>query len=63
MRGPLSDVAVRRALQTRAGICVTVADVLDAEGSALAADLGARARFAHLDVTAEDSSGRSERAR
>lgn len=33
---------------------VTVADVLDADGAALAAELGDRARFAHLDVTDAD---------
>ncbi len=36
------------------GGSVTIADVLDAEGTALAAELGDRARFAHLDVTDAD---------
>ncbi|WP_240665816.1 glucose 1-dehydrogenase [Agromyces sp. LHK192] len=37
-----------------AGASVVVADVLDEPGSALAAELGDRARFEHLDVTDED---------
>ncbi|SKC82648.1 glucose 1-dehydrogenase [Krasilnikoviella flava] len=41
-----------RALHT-AGAAVVVADLLDDEGAALAADLGARARYVHLDVTDE----------
>lgn len=36
------------------GAYVTVADVLDAQGTALTADLGERARYAHLDVTREE---------
>ncbi|WP_402466102.1 SDR family NAD(P)-dependent oxidoreductase [Isoptericola aurantiacus] len=38
-----------------AGARVVVADVLEDEGAALAADLGDRARFAVLDVTDEDA--------
>ncbi|UOE46132.1 glucose 1-dehydrogenase [Agromyces larvae] len=37
-----------------AGATVVIADVLDDAGAALAAELGDRARFAHLDVTDED---------
>jgi 3alpha(or 20beta)-hydroxysteroid dehydrogenase len=37
-----------------AGARVVVADLLEDEGSALAADLGDRVRFARLDVTDED---------
>ncbi|MDY0910503.1 glucose 1-dehydrogenase [Microbacterium sp. CFBP9034] len=37
-----------------AGARVVVADLLDAEGAALAAELGERARFVHLDVTDEE---------
>jgi 3alpha(or 20beta)-hydroxysteroid dehydrogenase len=37
------------------GAQVMVADVLDAEGEALAAELGPRAAFVHLDVTSEQS--------
>ncbi|MDR6975962.1 3alpha(or 20beta)-hydroxysteroid dehydrogenase [Streptomyces sp. 3330] len=36
------------------GAAVMTADVLDAEGAELAAGLGGRARYAHLDVSAED---------
>lgn len=36
------------------GAAVTVADVLDAEGANLAAELGGTARYTHLDVSAED---------
>ncbi|BFV60653.1 glucose 1-dehydrogenase [Kitasatospora sp. CMC57] len=36
------------------GARVTVADVLDAEGQEVAAELGAPARFRHLDVTEPD---------
>lgn len=43
-----------RALR-EAGARVVVADVLAAEGEALAADLGEGARFAELDVTDEDA--------
>lgn len=46
--------AVVRALADE-GAVVTVADVLDAEGTALAAELGVQVRFAHLDVTDEAS--------
>lgn len=35
------------------GCDVIIADVLDAEGTALAAELGDAARFVHLDVTSE----------
>jgi 3alpha(or 20beta)-hydroxysteroid dehydrogenase len=35
------------------GAAVTLADVLDTEGTALAATLGEHARYAHLDVTRE----------
>ncbi|ANJ29013.1 glucose 1-dehydrogenase [Agromyces aureus] len=38
-----------------AGARVVAADLLDDEGRALAAELGERARFVHLDVTDEDS--------
>jgi 3alpha(or 20beta)-hydroxysteroid dehydrogenase len=37
------------------GARVMIADVLDAEGSALAAELGAAARYRHHDVAREDS--------
>ncbi|MEU8865697.1 SDR family NAD(P)-dependent oxidoreductase [Streptomyces umbrinus] len=36
------------------GAAVMVADVLDAEGAALAAELGGRTRYTHLDVTSEE---------
>ncbi|MER5434103.1 glucose 1-dehydrogenase [Streptomyces sp. NPDC002588] len=36
------------------GAAVTVADVLDTEGAKLAAELGAPARYTHLDVSTED---------
>jgi 3alpha(or 20beta)-hydroxysteroid dehydrogenase len=36
------------------GASVVVADILDEEGSALADELGAKARFVHLDVTQPD---------
>jgi 3alpha(or 20beta)-hydroxysteroid dehydrogenase len=36
------------------GASVVVADILDEEGSALADELGANARFVHLDVTRPD---------
>ncbi|GGR83882.1 3-alpha-hydroxysteroid dehydrogenase [Streptomyces humidus] len=36
------------------GAAVVVADVLDADGEKLAAELGAPARYAHLDVSTED---------
>jgi 3alpha(or 20beta)-hydroxysteroid dehydrogenase len=36
------------------GASVVVADILDEEGSALADELGANARFVHLDVTQPD---------
>lgn len=36
------------------GARVVVADLLDAEGQALAAELGEGARFVHLDVSSED---------
>ncbi|MEU0222226.1 SDR family NAD(P)-dependent oxidoreductase, partial [Streptomyces sp. NPDC006265] len=36
------------------GAAVVVADVLDAEGEKLAAELGGPARYAHLDVGTED---------
>ncbi|MFF9030023.1 SDR family oxidoreductase [Streptomyces iakyrus] len=45
--------AVARAL-TAEGASVVIADVRDAEGTDLAADLGHPARFIHLDVTSED---------
>ena len=38
-----------------AGAQVVITDVLDDEGSALADELGERARFVHLDVTDEDA--------
>lgn len=37
-----------------AGMVVVIADVLDAEGDALAASLGAAARYVHLDVADSD---------
>lgn len=37
------------------GAKVVIADVLDAEGAALAGELGTNARFAHLDVTDDAS--------
>lgn len=40
-------------LFVREGASVVVADVLDAEGEAVAKDLGAAACFVHLDVTSE----------
>lgn len=36
-----------------AGAAVVIADLLDGEGAALAADLGSGARYVHLDVTSE----------
>ncbi|MER6100361.1 SDR family oxidoreductase [Streptomyces sp. NPDC001728] len=36
------------------GASVTIADVLQEEGQALAADLGTRVRYQHLDVTSPD---------
>jgi len=45
--------AYARALHA-AGARVAIADVLDDEGAALAADLGERALFLHLDVTSEE---------
>lgn len=45
--------AVARLFATE-GAAVTVADVLDTEGERLAAELGGPARYAHLDVSAED---------
>ncbi|WP_329503448.1 SDR family NAD(P)-dependent oxidoreductase [Streptomyces iakyrus] len=45
--------AVARALAAE-GASVVIADVRDAEGTGLAADLGHPARFVHLDVTSED---------
>ncbi|MET9816714.1 SDR family oxidoreductase [Streptomyces sp. NPDC006129] len=45
--------AVARALAAE-GAAVVVADIRDAEGADLAARLGGRARFTHLDVTSED---------
>ena len=45
--------AVTARLFVAEGAKVAVADVLDAEGAALAADLGDAARFYHLDVTDE----------
>jgi 3alpha(or 20beta)-hydroxysteroid dehydrogenase len=45
--------AVTRALVAE-GASVVVADIRDAEGRDLAAELGGRARFLHLDVTSED---------
>jgi 3alpha(or 20beta)-hydroxysteroid dehydrogenase len=37
------------------GACVVLGDVLDDEGSAVAADLGDAARYLRLDVTSEDA--------
>ncbi|MEU3932482.1 SDR family oxidoreductase [Streptomyces sp. NPDC029044] len=45
--------AVARALAAE-GAAVVIADVRDAEGTGLAADLGPPSRFVHLDVTSED---------
>jgi 3alpha(or 20beta)-hydroxysteroid dehydrogenase len=39
----------------REGAVVTIADLLDAEGEALAADLGGEARYVRLDVSSEAS--------
>jgi 3alpha(or 20beta)-hydroxysteroid dehydrogenase len=36
------------------GAAVVIGDLLDDEGAALAAELGERARYVHLDVTSED---------
>ncbi|KAB2970831.1 SDR family oxidoreductase [Streptomyces sp. SS1-1] len=41
-------------LFTAEGAAVLIADVLDAEGAALATELGDRARYAHLDVSEGD---------
>jgi 3alpha(or 20beta)-hydroxysteroid dehydrogenase len=38
-----------------AGATVIAADILDEEGNALAAELGDRAHYLHLDVTSEDA--------
>ncbi|MGW5734233.1 MULTISPECIES: glucose 1-dehydrogenase [Streptomyces] len=48
----LGAEAARQAVA--AGASVVLTDVLDAEGEATAAELGARARFAHHDVTSEE---------
>ncbi|MEV3859548.1 glucose 1-dehydrogenase [Streptomyces sp. NPDC050095] len=40
-------------IATAAGAGVVIGDVLDEEGKALAAELGERARYVHLDVTSE----------
>nr|WP_229828990.1 SDR family NAD(P)-dependent oxidoreductase [Streptomyces massasporeus] len=45
--------AVARALAAE-GASVVIADIRDAEGTDLAADLGGRSRFQRLDVTGED---------
>ncbi|MFF5313320.1 glucose 1-dehydrogenase [Streptomyces massasporeus] len=45
--------AVARALAAE-GAAVVVADVLDAEGEKLAAELGGPGRYAHLDVSTEE---------
>ncbi|MCF1592353.1 glucose 1-dehydrogenase [Streptomyces muensis] len=45
--------AIARQVVT-AGGAVVIADVLDDDGKATAADLGERARFVHLDVTSEE---------
>lgn len=37
------------------GANIVIADILDDEGQKLAAELGDRALFTHLDVTSEDS--------
>jgi 3alpha(or 20beta)-hydroxysteroid dehydrogenase len=37
------------------GAAIVIADVLDAEGEALAKELGEAARYTHLDVTSEDA--------
>src|ERR1700712_743787 len=42
-------------LFVESGARVMVADVLDADGKALVAELGAAAAFVHLDVTSEQS--------
>src|ERR1700712_508275 len=42
-------------LFVESGARVLVADVLDAEGEALAKELGPAVRFVHLDVTSEQS--------
>lgn len=49
-------------LFVEAGAKVAIADVLDDPGQALAAELGAAARFYHLDVTSEESWGQTVRA-
>lgn len=46
--------AIVRALAER-GAAVIVADILDAEGNALADEVGGGSRFLHLDVTDEES--------
>ncbi|AXE84223.1 SDR family oxidoreductase [Streptomyces sp. Go-475] len=51
--------AVARALAAE-GAAVVVADIRDAEGADLAARLGGRARFTHLDVTSEDDWQRAQ---
>ncbi|MBO1337197.1 glucose 1-dehydrogenase [Streptomyces sp. VRA16 Mangrove soil] len=51
-RGIGAEIA-RRAVA--AGGNVVIGDVLDDEGGALAAELGERARFVHLDVTSEEA--------
>ncbi|CAM5623287.1 hypothetical protein SPURM210S_04866 [Streptomyces purpurascens] len=47
------DAAVARMFAAE-GATVVVADVLDAEGEKLLAELGGPARYAHLDVSTED---------
>lgn len=49
-------------LFVEAGAKVAIADVLDDAGHALAAELGAAARFYHLDVTSEEAWGQTVRA-
>lgn len=50
-RGIGADIA---RLAITAGGNVVIGDVLDDEGKALAIELGAKARYTHLDVTSED---------
>ncbi|MGD6744902.1 glucose 1-dehydrogenase [Streptomyces sp. BH106] len=50
-RGIGADIA---RLAITAGAAIVIGDVLDDEGEALATELGAKARYTHLDVTSED---------
>jgi 3alpha(or 20beta)-hydroxysteroid dehydrogenase len=52
--GARGQGAAEARLFVREGAQVVIADVLDAEGEAVAAELGDAARYVHLDVSSED---------